>query len=279
MSRKELDDIINKLGYTKIPNAILDLYLKNLKGAELIMIVAICRKTLGFGKPKDGIALSTFQDITGCSRSTVTKALKNLEKRHLIIKEKTSGTNRYGLNFSKLMPEKELVQESNSGFMIEPQIVRNSDHQLVQKVDTQKKDQNKPKETTTSRIDESVLEIIEAWDKRFELKVNIRDKTLINNIVAASKEFSLEQIITAMDNRLDSEYYKDLKPELLNNPKCFFNYESTIRTDMRRKSNRLFTYKEMLNLKFNKGYVDDQFKIRYDKRDRDGNPLRELIQE
>ncbi len=280
MSRKELNAIINKLGFTKLPNMILDNHMKNLSGAELLTIVAICRKTLGFGKSKDGIALSTFQEITGCSRSTITKALKNLEKRHLIIKERTSSTNKYGLNFSKLMPEKGAVQESNPGLMIEPQPVQNSDRQLVQKVDTQKKDQNKPKETTTSsdfNFDDSFVKVVEAWNNKFTQKVNYGDSNLCKKIHESINEFSVDEIIKAMENRLEADYYRDRKPYLLNNPKSFFHYPDTIRTDLNRVPKRLYTYSEMLDLKFNKGYDESDFKICEGKWDKDGYPMREYL--
>jgi|TARA_R110001599_G_scaffold150929_3_gene335338 phage replication O-like protein O len=267
--------------FTRMPNIIIDKYLPDLQGSELAILSVICRKTIGFNKVKDRIALTTFEKLSGQARSTVIKAVKELIRRQLIVKDTSTTPTTYSINSELLISDnfnpKEVVQKSNSGMIVEPEMVVKPNRQLVQKSNTQKNTIKKKKEATTSSVvSDNVLKVIEGWNRRFTKKVDYEDQYLISKIHFCLNEFSESQILEAMENRSNADYYKNKKPYLLNNPNCFFPYPETIRTDMVRGSKRLFTYKEMLDLVFIKGYKESEFKIRQDKKDSNGNPLREL---
>jgi phage replication O-like protein O len=72
--------------FTKVPNSIFDQYMKELTGAEYKLLSAILRKTVGYQKPVDHISISQFMKITGLSNTGVTKGIKGLVKKGLVIK-------------------------------------------------------------------------------------------------------------------------------------------------------------------------------------------------
>lgn len=74
-------------GYTAIANEILDrLVNMPLLGSEYRMLFCIIRKTYGYQKKVDVISLTQFERLTGLSRPTIVKTLKNLMIKKMIIK-------------------------------------------------------------------------------------------------------------------------------------------------------------------------------------------------
>jgi hypothetical protein len=81
---------------TPVPDEVLDVLMPQLSGAELKVLLYICRRTFGFKKPSDSISLHqiahgiTTRDGrvldggTGLSKRHVINALKVLEKRNII---------------------------------------------------------------------------------------------------------------------------------------------------------------------------------------------------
>ena len=87
--------------YTKIPNLILDEWMKNMHASSFTVLMAICRKTLGWQKESDNISLTQIQELTGLTRPVVIKAIKELTNKELIIKNQDRKINNYRLNISK----------------------------------------------------------------------------------------------------------------------------------------------------------------------------------
>lgn len=85
---------------TDVPDQIFDEFLPKFTGAELKVILYICRKTFGWKKDSDDIALSQLlhgvktgegkivDRGTGLSKPTLLEALRALEKNRLIIRER-----------------------------------------------------------------------------------------------------------------------------------------------------------------------------------------------
>jgi len=71
---------------TMIPNEVMDVYLRELKLGELKVLLVVLRQTLGYqakpGSPyrkaRDWIAISRMQELTGCDRKTIAKAIQRL---------------------------------------------------------------------------------------------------------------------------------------------------------------------------------------------------------
>lgn len=128
-------------GYTRMPNDILDA-MPALTGAELRMLLAVARKTLGWGKDSDEISLSQFQKLTGLSRPKVNATLQALLARGWVEKigEGKRGIGRYRLvnlvnQFTELTSKASLPDLVNS--------VNQTSPGLVNSVNPQKKDLKK----------------------------------------------------------------------------------------------------------------------------------------
>lgn len=83
-------------GFTPIAHEVLEELVKaRLLGAELSMALFVIRKTWGYQKKQDIISFSQFQKGLGISRMTISKTIKNLVARKILVKtailgEKTS---------------------------------------------------------------------------------------------------------------------------------------------------------------------------------------------
>ena len=87
---------ISRLRYTQVPDQILD-NINAFSGPELAVLMYVTRHTLGYKKDEDAISLTqmvegvrkrdgTFVDGgTGCSRSSVKRAVKSLEEREWLV--------------------------------------------------------------------------------------------------------------------------------------------------------------------------------------------------
>jgi phage replication O-like protein O len=107
---------------TPVPDEVFDLLLPQLNGAELKVLLYICRRTFGFKKQWDMISLNqiasgiTTRDGrvldrgTGLSKRHVQRALKHLEKKQIITVQRRrdetglNEINTYSLHFQHLDP-------------------------------------------------------------------------------------------------------------------------------------------------------------------------------
>lgn len=77
---------------TPVPNALFDIYLKELKSAELKVLLVIIRQTLGWSdrrsvrgrKERDWISNGQLKNKTGCSRRAISSATETLVQKQLI---------------------------------------------------------------------------------------------------------------------------------------------------------------------------------------------------
>lgn len=92
--------------YTPVPDQLFDEHLHLLSGAELKVLLYICRRTFGFKRDSDNISLNQMLDGivkkdgtrldngTGLSKSTLLKAIKSLVEMNFIISEQRSSDSR-----------------------------------------------------------------------------------------------------------------------------------------------------------------------------------------
>ncbi|MDM1758168.1 replication protein [Acinetobacter sp. 256-1] len=69
----------------QVPNAFVDEVLSKISDAACKLYLVICRKTRGWNKEMDSISLSQFEGITGKTRPTVIKCLRELIKVGLVV--------------------------------------------------------------------------------------------------------------------------------------------------------------------------------------------------
>ncbi len=82
-------------GYTRIANDLLDAFVAyRLSGEEMKVLLFIMRKTYGYKKTNDYIALSQFVDATDMKKSNVVRAIKKLVDKNIVIKK----DNKLGIN-------------------------------------------------------------------------------------------------------------------------------------------------------------------------------------
>ncbi len=71
--------------FTPIPNMLLDVVMRRRKPAEWMVLCCIARKTIGWRKTSDSIAISQIESMTGLGRRTVFDAIRALVAVNLII--------------------------------------------------------------------------------------------------------------------------------------------------------------------------------------------------
>jgi hypothetical protein len=111
--------------YTMVPNELLDNIMVDLTGAELRVVLYVCRRTFGFGKTEDGIALMQLMHglvskdgrrlDRGCgikSKTTLLQTLRSLVEQRILVAVKRvnevhggSETTVYRLNLMKSKSE------------------------------------------------------------------------------------------------------------------------------------------------------------------------------
>jgi len=101
-------------GFTPIANEIIEQLVKaSLLGSEYQLVFFVIRKTYGYHKKQDRIALSQFELGTGLSRPTVVKSLKNLVLKKVLLRSENL---LYSLNkdYEKWLVNTPLLVKSNS---------------------------------------------------------------------------------------------------------------------------------------------------------------------
>lgn len=136
--------------YTQIPNAIFDLMADKdakLTEKELKVLLAIARKTFGWHKKRDKISLSQLEQMTSMSRVSVVAGIRSAIKRGIVRQTEDPEDKRGGVFYELVVDEltstnSELVQNLNQ-FKIDTRSSTNSELELVQNLNTQKKEKEK----------------------------------------------------------------------------------------------------------------------------------------
>jgi len=105
--------MIENLNYTAIPNIIFDEHMNDMTGAELKVIMCICRKTIGWHKLTDRISQSQISQMTGLSVNAIKKAVCSLVDKMLIIQEQSEQGFYYELNISKTDTSESAISEND----------------------------------------------------------------------------------------------------------------------------------------------------------------------
>ncbi|EMM0110632.1 replication protein [Providencia rettgeri] len=133
-------------GYTRIANELLEsLSCCNLTVRQLRVMLAIIRKTYGFGKKVDRISDSQLADVSGLSRQNVNKAKKELISMNYLILE----GNKIGVN-KEVSAWKNQSRDSVSN--LKTKNVSNLETNEVSRLETHKRNTLKKKETINTPI-------------------------------------------------------------------------------------------------------------------------------
>src|SRR5882757_2068578 len=125
--------------YTQVPNDFLDKWLPELGLAETKVLLVIFRKTFGWHKVGDQISLTQLQKLTGLERRHVTKAIKKLLERNLIIK-KVSGPKGTQVTYYELSVEEDSNNFTQCPNDTPPSVLKTPTKETIQK----KEEENPP---------------------------------------------------------------------------------------------------------------------------------------
>jgi len=98
-------------GFVPVPNAYFEC-LADLSGAELKVLLAILRRTVGWRKESDEISIDQLQQMTGLARNSVRAGLRGLLERGLVV-ERTRATGSKAASYTCIIP-------SSMGSKIDP---------------------------------------------------------------------------------------------------------------------------------------------------------------
>ena len=162
-------------GFLKLDNAIIDYWMSRLSHSEFKTLLAIYRKTIGWGKQYDRISQNQISDMTGITTRSVRTAITSLEELKLII---TTGKNKsvkmFTLNTEALFnvclkPDEVLEMESKLENISKEQGYQCNNDDINSYVDNEKflhkrhsKDTNKIKVKETANIN---IPFSDFWDK------------------------------------------------------------------------------------------------------------------
>lgn len=87
-------------------------WLREMSANEFVVYACVMRKTWGFGKFEDAIAISQIVEMSGLSRTPIDRALDSLEKRGLL---KVSGSIKRPRVYEPLMPRRLTSGNTHTG--------------------------------------------------------------------------------------------------------------------------------------------------------------------
>jgi phage replication O-like protein O len=140
-----------------------DEHMNSLDPATTLVYIVICRQTIGWQKETDAISLSQFVRMTGLSKPTITKAIKQLVSSELIAVQSSSAgkirdTNQYSLRSKTVLPPSKLDLPPSKLDL--PDGSKSTLPPVVNEVYTQKKVLNKREINSASRKRD---ERIDSW--------------------------------------------------------------------------------------------------------------------
>ena len=162
-------------GFLKLDNAIIDYWMSRLSHSEFKTLLAIYRKTIGWGKQYDRISQNQISDMTGITTRSVRTAITSLEELKLII---TTGKNKsvkmFTLNTEVLFnvclkPDEVLEMESMLEIISKEQGYQ-CNNDVINSYDDDKKFLHKrhSKDTNKIKVKETVdinIPFSDFWDK------------------------------------------------------------------------------------------------------------------
>lgn len=189
----------------------------SLSSTEYKVILLVIRKTYGYKKKEDFISLSQLAYYTNRTRRAIIKSTRSLENKNILVRKRRDGKmSLYSINKNfttwKITREQKFVGNKSSTTR------EQKGNQLGNKSIHTK--ESITKETNTK---EYIL-IKEKWEKLFHTKLKA-DRT--KNFKARRKIFSLEEIITAMNNLAKDKFMLGDN----DNGKCYATFEYLLRND------------------------------------------------
>lgn len=155
--------------YTQVPNALFDVAMRDMGAAELKVVLAVIRKTIGWHKQRDAISLSQLEEITGLARANVIRGVREAAKHGWIRHYKAGRTSYYELALREkidadgiaAIPQSDgitaippmVLQQYQNGIAAVPEMVSQQYPQKKGKKETKKEKENSPARAARGGVD------------------------------------------------------------------------------------------------------------------------------
>lgn len=225
--------MLENLSWTQVSNVFIDA-LPELTGAEVKIMLAIFRKTIGWHKRTDVLSLSQLSELTGIKdRKTISQAVKALEGRSWIQVERS----KKGSKVDLLLMGENPPQLKGGGREIQPPMVGKSDHERLENP-THKIKENKSKKREilsggkTSHkvpIEEAAESLIEYLNKRTGRRFPATSNDLLSGIAGrAADGFTAHDIAKVFKLKCDewvgTDFERNCRPSTLLRKSKFNEY-------------------------------------------------------
>ncbi|WP_274725932.1 replication protein [Xenorhabdus bovienii] len=213
-------------GYTRIANELLEsIASSDLTARQLKVMLAIIRKTYGFGKKTDRVADSQIAGITGLSRQNVNKAKNELILMNFLILD----GNKIGVNKNISCW---VNQSRDSVSNLKTKSVSNLETSSVSKLETHKRNTLKKKEKiplTPTGAENLALEILDYFNQLTRSRFQSTDPFLkaLSTVKSKGQCYTVDEIKLVIEWAVTQwKYGEKLKPENLCRMSRFDGYLS-----------------------------------------------------
>jgi len=208
-------------GHTRIANEILEALIRiNLSGQEMSAALYVIRKTYGYGKKEDYIALSQFQEALNISKTRASQVINSLQlKKILTVKENINGLTKKYI-FNKYLKEWDIP--SRKTLTVKE---KRNDRSSISKEPLRKTLTTKETLTKDNTTKEIITGAIEYLNLKTEKNFKSSSKATRDKIIARINEgFTLDDFKKVIDNKVaqwkhDPKMNAYLRPETLFSPK------------------------------------------------------------
>jgi len=178
--------------HTQIPNTFIDESMAKLTHAQFKVLIAICRKTIGWHKHSDYISISQIVELANVSNKTVVKALKQLEEMGYITTQK-----------SKRSTTLITINYNDTSVTSTPPSVVSTQGSVMSTQDTSVLSTH-----TKETIKETIYkynDFVDSWNELHGTRLKVTESKK-KQIRARLKTFTEDEIMESMRNRVKDEW-------------------------------------------------------------------------
>lgn len=199
-------------GYTPIANELLEAIVHlPLGGYELRILLTILRKTYGFSKKEDRIALSQIAKLTKISKPHASRTVTNLGNYNIV----TKLGNKLGINKDYQAWRVTKLGNSKKALNLLPKMVRRVTKLGNEKLPKSAPHKQKTNNTKERDVREFVTTMLNHWNSTYKTSYKSVDP-LVNNFGHWYRSYSLVEICQAITNIQYDHFWKDkMTPTML----------------------------------------------------------------
>jgi phage replication O-like protein O len=178
--------------HTQIPNTFIDESMARLTHAQFKVLIAICRKTIGWHKHSDYISISQIMELANVSNKTVVNALVQLEGMGYITTKKSERTttlitiNYEGASVMSTLPSVTTTQPSVMSTQVASVMSTHTKESIKQTI-------------------YKYSEFVDLWNELYGTRLKVTESKR-KQIRARLETFTQDEIMESMRNRVKDEW-------------------------------------------------------------------------